>query len=59
MQEFKTIDDCKNYLKENNLKQQTFYCNVYGWDTYYTLEPTFATPTGKLKEFPRSKLITL
>lgn len=24
------------------------YYNVFGWSTYFTLEPTFATPTGKL-----------
>ena len=37
----------------------TFYFNVYGWDTYYTLEPTFATPTGNLKGFPRKKQISI
>jgi hypothetical protein len=32
-----------------------FYYNVFGWKQYFTLEPTFATPTGKLwnEGFPR------
>lgn len=30
-----------------------FFYNVFGWETYYTLKPTFATPTGKAKGFPR------
>lgn len=52
-QEFKNIQECKDYLKANNQKRAKFYVNVYGWTTYFTLEPTFATPSGKLKEFPR------
>ena len=48
-----TIDQAKEYaLKEG--KPIRFFVNVYGWSTYYTLKPTFATPTGKLKEFPRT-----
>jgi hypothetical protein len=32
-----------------------FYYNVFGWSNYFTLEPTFATPSGKLwnSGFPR------
>ena len=52
-QEFKNIQECKDYLKATNQKRAKFYVNVYGWTTYFTLEPTFATPSGKLKEFPR------
>jgi len=34
-------------------KNTKFYYNVFGWNTYFTLKPTFATPTGKAKGFPR------
>jgi hypothetical protein len=45
----------KEYTKKEAIESgiKEFYFNVYGYDTYYTTEPTFATPTGNLKEFPR------
>ena len=52
-QEFKNIQECKDYLKATKQKRARFFYNVYGWTSYFTLEPTFATPSGKLKEFPR------
>lgn len=52
-----SIDEAKAYLKENNKKSGRFYVNVYGWQKYLTIEPTFATPTGKLKDFPRTMII--
>jgi hypothetical protein len=52
-QEFKNIQACKDYLKETNQKRARFFVNFYGWNSYFTLEPTFATPSGRLKEFPR------
>lgn len=57
--EFNTELDCKKYLLDNNLKSKRFYFNIFGWDTYFTLDPTFATPSGKLKGFPNSKIIKL
>lgn len=51
--EFKNIEECKNYLNVNNLKKLDFYFNFYGWDFYYSLNPTFATPSGKNKLYPR------
>ncbi len=57
-QEF-TLTEAKQYLKDNGKTKGYFYNNVFGWSTYLTLEPTFATPTGKLKEYPRKILVTL
>ena len=58
IQEFKNIEECKDYLRTVKLKKAIFYFNVFGWSTYYTLERTFATPTGKLKGFPHSVVIS-
>jgi len=59
----KTIEftelQAKEYLKKQGKKSGFFYYNVFGWQVYYTLEPTFATPTGKLREFPRIVRITV
>jgi hypothetical protein len=52
-----TLAQAKSHLKRLGKKQGYFYCNIFGWDTYYTLKSTFATPTGKDKNFPRRKLI--
>ena len=52
-----TYTEAQEYIKSIERKRMNFYYNVYGWDEYYTLEPTFATPTGKLKDFPRIKQI--
>ena len=47
----------KEYTIEEAIKspQKYFYFNIFGWKTYFTLEPTLATPTGKLwyEGFPR------
>ena len=53
MSEFKNVNECKDYLRSNNLKKGIFFVNVYGWDKFFTLEPTFCTPTGLDKNFPR------
>jgi hypothetical protein len=53
-----TLEQAKEYLRENKKTKGEFYFNVYGWSNYYTLEPTFATPTGNLKEFPRKVIIS-
>lgn len=55
--EFKTIESAKDYLKQIGKTKKRFYRNIYGWETYLTLKPTTATPTGKLRNFPRTKLI--
>lgn len=49
-----TEKQAKEYLRGKGKKSGKFYKNVYGWKVYYTLEPTFATPTGKDKDFPRT-----
>lgn len=46
-----------DYLKSKGKTSGRFYNNVYGWKSYYTLEPTFATPTGKAKGFARTIII--
>jgi antirestriction protein len=46
------------YIKEAKKERMSFYYNVYGGDDYFTLQPTFATPTGKAKGFPRMVTIT-
>ena len=51
-----TIEKACEYARERR-KNTRFYYNVCGWHTYFTLEPTFATPTGKLKGFPRSVIL--
>ena len=52
-----TIAQAKAYLKQKGKKSGRFYVNVYGLQTYLTLEPTFATPTGKAKGFKRTTII--
>lgn len=47
-----TTTQAIEYAKKRG-KNTRFYYNVFGWSTYYTLKPTFATPTGKLRGFPR------
>lgn len=54
-QEF-TIEKACAYARERG-KNTRFYYNVYGWSTYFTLKPTFATPSGRLKEYPRSVIL--
>jgi hypothetical protein len=44
--------EARLYVAERG-KNTRFYFNCYGWDTYYTLKPTFATPSGNLRGFPR------
>lgn len=56
MQTEYTTKQAQEYAKQRN-KPTKFYLNVYGWNTYLTLKPTFATPTGKLKGFSKSIII--
>lgn len=51
-----TIEKACEYARQSG-KNTRFYYNVCGWHTYFTLEPTPATPTGMLKGFPRSVII--
>ena len=55
LQEF-TVEQACEYARSKK-KNTRFYYNVFGWQTYFTLKPTFATPSGKLKGFPRSVII--
>lgn len=54
-----TLKEAQNYIRKKGNKTGVFYVNFYGWSVYYTLEPTFATPTGKAKGFPRTRRIKL
>jgi hypothetical protein len=55
-----SFEQCQEYLREHNLESKDFYVNIYGWQRYYTLEPTFATPSGILPKYPRTfKMINL
>lgn len=56
MQTEYTTKQAQEYAKERN-KPTKFYFNVYGWSVYLTLKPTFATPSGKMKAFPKSIII--
>jgi len=47
-----------NFVNESGKEKMSFYYNVFGASVYYTLEPTFATPTGKSKLFPSKVTIT-
>jgi hypothetical protein len=44
----------KYQIANKTYGKQIWYLNIYGWDSYLTLEPTFATPSGNLKEYPRA-----
>ncbi|GHM98803.1 hypothetical protein WSM22_02930 [Cytophagales bacterium WSM2-2] len=39
-------------VEQSGKESKVFFYNVFGWDTYFTLEPTSSTPTGKAKGFP-------
>lgn len=54
-QEF-SIEQATDYAYKRG-KNTRFYYNFYGWHFYFTLKPTFATPTGRLKDFPRSVVL--
>ena len=54
-----TLKEAQNYIRKKGNKQGVFYVNFYGFKIYYTLEPTFATPTGRAKGFPRTRRIKL
>lgn len=43
-----SIENVIDILKENNQFSVKLFYNCYGWNTYYTTEPTSATPTGVL-----------
>jgi antirestriction protein len=53
-----SLADAIAFIKGAKKDRMTFYYNVYGGNDYFTLEPTFATPTGKLKGYPRKVTIT-
>lgn len=46
------------FIKDAKKEKMTFYYNVYGGNDYFTLQPTFATPTGKAKGYPSKVTIT-
>jgi antirestriction protein len=46
------------FIKDAKKDKMTFYYNVYGGNDYFTLQPTFATPTGNMQGFPRKVTIT-
>ena len=54
-----TLEQARDYVRRMGRKRMTFFYYVYGWNAYYTLQPTFATPTGKLRDFPRTKRISI
>jgi hypothetical protein len=54
-----SLKEAQSLIKSKKKKTGRFYVNFYGFKIYYTLEPTFATPTGKAKGFPRTRLIKL
>ena len=56
-QEF-TKEQAQEYTQKRG-KNTRFYFNIYGWSSYFTLTPTFATPSGRLKDFPRCKVFKL
>lgn len=43
-----SIENVIDILKENNCFSVKLFYNCYGFNTYYTTESTFATPTGVL-----------
>jgi hypothetical protein len=51
-----TKEQAQAFANRGSKSGKFFYVNVFGWETYYTRKPTFATPTGKAKGFPRRVL---
>lgn len=54
-QEF-TKEQAQEYTQKRG-KNTRFYFNIYGWSSYLTLTPTFATPSGKFKDLPRCVVV--
>lgn len=54
-----TEAQAKAYLQQRGKTSGRFYVNVFGWSSYLTLEPTFATPSGKAKGFPRTTIVKI
>lgn len=52
-----SLQEAKEYVQSCGRQRMTFFVNHYGWEVYYTLEPTFATPTGNNKKFKRTTYI--
>ena len=52
-------NEVREILAEHGRKSAVMYWNVFGWDSYLTTRPTFATPEGTIKGFPRRVRITL
>lgn len=50
-QEF-SAEEAIQYVADSGKEKMKFFNNVYGWSQYFTLTPTFATPTGNDKNFP-------
>lgn len=48
-----TKEEAQEIASKSEKSGKYFYFNVFGFDTYYTLFPTIATPTGKAKGFPK------
>jgi hypothetical protein len=40
MRVFKTFEECRNYLRSNNLKKGVFFENHIRSENFYTLKPT-------------------
>lgn len=43
-----TLNEVVSILKENNQFSKVFFYNIRGWDSTFSLNPTSATPTGRL-----------
>ena len=52
-----TKEEAQNYLKNKNKNSGRFYINIFGWDVTYSIKPTWCTPTGKDRNFPRTTII--
>ena len=51
-----TANEAQAYAKQRGHNTR-FFVNCYGHTIYYTLAPTWCTPTGKAKGFPRSTVV--
>lgn len=47
-----SAEEAIQYVVDSGKEKMKFFNNVYGWSQYFTLTPTFATPTGNDKNFP-------
>lgn len=47
-------DEVQAILRRHGRRRARLFFNVLGWTVFFTTEPTWCTPTGRAKGFPRT-----